>query len=65
MTRLGADQPDGVADRRETDLMMLVCHNGGERTLAEFGELLVQEGFRLESVGETGCSYKLITASVA
>ncbi|HTW03356.1 MAG TPA: methyltransferase [Streptosporangiaceae bacterium] len=56
---------DGGMPLIETDLMMLVCHNGRERTLAEFEELLVQEGFRLESVGETGCSYKLITASVA
>jgi hypothetical protein len=47
----------------ETDLLMLVCHNGQERTLAEYEELLVREGFRLESVGETGSDYKLITAS--
>jgi SAM-dependent methyltransferase len=49
----------------ETALLMLVCHNGRERTLAEYEELLVGEGFRLESVGETGNSSKLITASAA
>jgi len=49
----------------EIDLTMLVCHNGQERTLAEYEELLVREGFRLESVGETGNFYKLITASAA
>jgi hypothetical protein len=49
----------------EIDLLMLVCHNGRERTLAEYEELLAREGFRLESVGETGSSYKLITASAA
>jgi SAM-dependent methyltransferase len=49
----------------EIDLTMLVCHNGQERTLAEYEELLVREGFRLESVGETGNSYKLVTASAA
>ena len=48
----------------EADLLMLVCHNGQERTLAEYEELLVREGFRLESVGETG-SYNLIAASAA
>jgi hypothetical protein len=36
-----------------------------ERTLAEYEELLVREGFRLESVGETSCSYKIIEASAA
>ena len=45
--------------------MMLVCHNGQERTLAEYEELLAQEGFRLESVGDTGGSGKLIAASAA
>jgi SAM-dependent methyltransferase len=49
----------------ETDLLMLVCHNGQERTLAEYEELLVGEGFRLESVEEAGSSDKLITASAA
>lgn len=49
----------------ETDLMMLVCHNGQERTLAEYEELLMREGLRLESVEETGSSDKLITASAA
>jgi len=49
----------------ESDLTMLVFHNGQERTLAEYEELLVREGFRLESVNETGCSYKLITAREA
>lgn len=49
----------------EIDLLMLVCHNGRERTLAEYEELLVREGFRLESVSETGCSYKIIAASAA
>jgi hypothetical protein len=47
----------------EIDLLMLVCHNGQERTLAEYEELLVRAGFRLESVGETDNDYKLITAS--
>lgn len=49
----------------ESDLLMLVCHNGQERTLAEYEELLVREGFRLESVNETGCSSQLITAGAA
>jgi SAM-dependent methyltransferase len=49
----------------ETDLFMLVCHDGQERTLAEYEELLAQEGFRLESVGDTGGSDKLIAASAA
>jgi hypothetical protein len=58
--------PDKVNGAQiETDLMMLVLHNGQERTLAEYEELLVQEGFRLESVGETGGDCKLITASAA
>jgi O-methyltransferase domain len=56
---------DGGMPLIETDLTMLVCHNGQERTLAEYEELLVREGFRLESVGETGCSYKLLAASAA
>jgi hypothetical protein len=55
---------DGVMPLIEIDLTMLVCHNGQERTLAEYEELLVREGFRLESVGETG-SYNLIAASAA
>jgi len=54
------DQVDGALI--EIDLLMLVVHNGQERTLAEYEELLVREGFRLESVGDTD-SYKLITAS--
>ncbi len=49
----------------EIDLTMLVFHNGRERTLAEYEELLAREGFHLESVGETGCSYKLLAASAA
>ena len=49
----------------EADLTMLVCHNGQERTLAEYEELLVHEGFRLESVGETASFDTLITASAA
>jgi SAM-dependent methyltransferase len=49
----------------ESDLTMLVCHNGQERTLAEYEELLAREGFRLESVGETGSFDNLIAASVA
>jgi hypothetical protein len=57
------DKVDGALI--EIDLMMLVLHNGQERTLAEYEELLVREGFRLESVGDTGSDYKLITASAA
>jgi SAM-dependent methyltransferase len=57
------DKVDGALI--EIDLLMLVCHNGQERSLAEYEELLVQEGFRLESVGETDNDYKLITASAA
>jgi SAM-dependent methyltransferase len=48
----------------EIDLTMLVCHNGRERTLAEYEELLVREGFRLESVSDTG-SGNLIAARTA
>lgn len=48
----------------EIDLSMLVCHNGQVRTLAEHEELLEREGFRLESVNETGDFCSLITASV-
>ena len=49
----------------ETDLLMLVCHNDQERTLAEYEELLAWEGFRLESVSEKGSCEQLITASAA
>jgi hypothetical protein len=56
---------DGAMSLIEIDLTMLVCHNGQERTLAEYEELLVREGFRLESVNDTGCSYKLLAASAA
>jgi SAM-dependent methyltransferase len=49
----------------ESDLLMLVCHNGRERTLAEYEELLAREGFRLESVSETGSSDKIIAVSAA
>lgn len=56
---------DGGMPLIESDLTMLVCHNGRERTLAEYEELLVREGFRLESVGETDSSYNLIAASAA
>jgi SAM-dependent methyltransferase len=56
---------DGGMPLIEADLTMLVCHNGRERTLAEYEELLVQEGFRLESVGETGSFDNLIAASAA
>jgi hypothetical protein len=49
----------------EADLTMLVCHNGQERTLAEYEELLVREGFRLGSVGETSSFDNLIEASAA
>jgi hypothetical protein len=59
------DKADGDMSLIESDLTMLVCHNGQERTLAEYEELLVQEGFCLESVDETGGSYNLITASAA
>jgi SAM-dependent methyltransferase len=55
---------DGDMPLIEIDLTMLVIHNGRERTLAEYEELLGREGFRLESVGETD-SYNLITASAA
>jgi SAM-dependent methyltransferase len=55
---------DGGMPLIEDDLTMLVCHNGQERTLAEYEELLVREGFCLESVGDTG-SCKLIAASAA
>jgi hypothetical protein len=47
------------------DLLMLVIHNGQVRTLAEHEELLVREGFRLESVNETRSFDTLITASAA
>jgi hypothetical protein len=57
------DKVDGGEPLVEIDLTMLVFHNGQERTLAEYEELLAQEAFRLESVGETGSSYKLIAAS--
>ena len=56
---------DGSMPLIEADLTMLVCHNGQERTLAEYEELLVHEGFRLESVGETASFDTLITASAA
>ena len=59
------DKADGGMPLIEIDLMMLVIHNGRERTLADYEELLVREGFRLESVGETASSYKLIAASPA
>jgi hypothetical protein len=59
------DKVDAGMPLIEADLLMLVCHNGQERTLAEYEELLVREGFRLESVSETGNSYKLIVASAA
>ena len=49
----------------EADLTMLMIHNGQVRTLAEHEELLVREGFRLESVDETGSFDTLITASAA
>ena len=58
------DQADGGTPLIETDLTMLVCHNGQERTLAEYKDLLAGEGFRLESVTETD-SCSLITASAA
>jgi DNA-binding MarR family transcriptional regulator len=58
-------QADGDMLLIEIDLTMLVCHNGQERTLDEYAELLVRAGFRMESVGETGNAYKLITASAA
>jgi len=59
------DKVDGCMPLIEIDLLMLVCLNGQERTLAEYEELLVREGFRLESVSETGSSYKLLVASAA
>jgi O-methyltransferase domain len=59
------DKVDGIMSLIEADLTMLVCHNGQERTLAEYEELLVREGFRLESVGETSSFDNLIEASAA
>jgi O-methyltransferase domain len=59
------DRVDSGMPLIEIDLTMLVCHNGRERNLVEYEELLAGEGFRLESVGETDSSYNLITASVA
>ena len=56
---------DGGMRLIETDLSMLVIHNGQVRTLAEHEELLVREGFRLESVNETRSFDTLITASAA
>lgn len=56
---------DGSMALIEADLSMLVIHNGQMRTLAEHEELLVREGFRLESVDETGSLDTLITASAA
>jgi orsellinic acid C2-O-methyltransferase len=58
--------PDSVGQGRpeiESDLTMLVCHGGQERTLAEFEDLLAREGLRLESVSEAGPFGHLITAS--
>jgi hypothetical protein len=56
---------DGGIPLIEADLTMLVICNGQMRTLAEHEELLVREGFRLESVDETGSFDTLITASAA
>lgn len=49
----------------EADLTLLVVCNGQMRTLAEHEELLVREGFRLESVNQTASLDTLITASAA
>jgi SAM-dependent methyltransferase len=59
------DKVEGSMPLIEIDLTMLVFHNGQERTLAEYEELLVRAGFRLESVDETGNFYHLIAASAA
>ena len=56
---------DGSMALIEADLSMLVIHNGQMRTLAEHEELLVREGFRLESIDERGSFVTLITASAA
>lgn len=58
--------PDALADRHTllmSDLNMLVCTGGRERTHAEFDALLARGGFRLESV--TPCppsGYSLLRA---
>jgi hypothetical protein len=44
----------GDMDLIETDLMMLVGHNGQERTLAEYEELLMQGGVSLGVRGRDG-----------
>jgi SAM-dependent methyltransferase len=60
--------PDKVGDDAsliESDLTMLVCHNGRERTLREYEELLARAGLRLESVAGTRDSPDIITATTA
>ena len=63
------DEPEALADQRillMSDLNMLVCTGGRERTEAEFGALLDAAGLRLTSVTPTeGSGYSVMRAEPA
>jgi hypothetical protein len=60
------DEPEALADQRillMSDLNMLVCTGGRERTEAEFGALLDAAGLRLTTVTPTeGSGYSVMRA---